>query len=193
MLHIDPECYGSACASLLQRDPLSPLGPGSPNDAVRAALERLDVAAVVGEQPARDVDMAHCCIAALWLRHDFLDASHSISQGIASTSGSFWHGIMHRREPDYSNAKYWFRRVGDHPLYGPLLTAVRQLVGDDQELGGLTGQATWDAVAFVDLCAEANGSGKPIEETCRRIADLEWQLLFDYCYRQATGGLRIGD
>ena len=41
--------------------------------------------------------------ALLW--HDYLDASHDVSQDLLSADGSFLHGIMHRREPDYSNAK----------------------------------------------------------------------------------------
>ncbi len=53
--------------------------------------------------------------SAIWLYVDELDRSHTISQGILDATGSYWHGIMHRREGDFSNAHYWFRKVGDHP------------------------------------------------------------------------------
>ena len=64
-----------------------------------------------------DADMAACCVAGVWLLHDYLDESHRISQGIDTPSGSFWHGILHRREGDYSNAKYWFRHVGRYDVF----------------------------------------------------------------------------
>ncbi len=53
--------------------------------------------------------------SALWLYIDDLDRSHTLSQGIEDPTGSFWHGIMHRREGDFSNSHYWFNKVGEHP------------------------------------------------------------------------------
>jgi arylamine N-acetyltransferase len=66
-----------------------------------------------------DLDPDRIAVAAgLWQMNGFLDRSHELSQSIEgkgrNRAGDYWHAIMHRREPDYSNAKYWFRRVGQH-------------------------------------------------------------------------------
>jgi len=190
VLQFDPESYGPACAPILRHSTPASLGPGSPNQGMRPALDALDAPSLTGAHGVHDPEMAQCCLAALWLQHDFLDHSHAISQAVCSSSGSYWHGIMHRREPDYSNAKYWFRRVGDHPIFPQLARQTSELLerlSPDPETAILAEGTGWDPFAFVDLCQSVTGSGNPSEQSCQQIADLEWKLLFDYCYRRATG------
>lgn len=43
------------------------------------------------------------------------DAAHEIVQSIDSPIGSYLHGILHRAEGDYSNARYWFVRSNGLP------------------------------------------------------------------------------
>ena len=57
-------------------------------------------------------------IAGLWLYADDLDASHRVSQTMDSALGAWWHGIMHRREGDYANARYWLARARSHRKFG---------------------------------------------------------------------------
>jgi hypothetical protein len=44
---------------------------------------------------------------------DDIHAAHSIFQDEDGFFGSYGHGMMHRREGDFWNANYWFRRAGN--------------------------------------------------------------------------------
>ena len=46
---------------------------------------------------------------------NILGKAHEIFQEAHSSEGSYWHGMLHRREGDFSNALYWIRRAGRIP------------------------------------------------------------------------------
>ena len=122
---------------------------------------------------------------------DFLDESHAISQAVETPTGAFWHGVMHRREGDYSNAKYWFRRAGSHEALAPLGAAAADLGGElnAAELAGqLAPSGCFNPMAMVDACEAALRSGGAAAEFCRRVQQAEWETLFSYCYRRAIEG-----
>ncbi|SVE00149.1 uncharacterized protein METZ01_LOCUS453003 [marine metagenome] len=120
-----------------------------------------------------------------------MDTSHTISQGSTTETGSYWHAIMHRREPDYPNSKYWFGRAGDHSVFPAIREAAAGIAATATSLPDsatfLTTQSAWDPYAFVDLCKAANFGRTPVEDLCRQIQQREWEILFDYCYQTAVG------
>ncbi|HVU85867.1 MAG TPA: hypothetical protein VHD36_01000 [Pirellulales bacterium] len=182
--------YNAAIASLIASADLNELGPGKPDQSRRAALAALSPEQILAPHAVRDESMAEGCLAGLWLLYDFLDESHTISQSLDTLEGSYWHGIMHRREPDYENAKYWFRRVPAHAIHGELMAGARELaVAADLDHAAqfLSTGENWDAFRFVDLCRAAAAGRSSSASLCRQVQRLEWQLLFAYCWRQAGG------
>jgi len=162
----NPEVYGAEAARLLAlagdgRRLMPLVSPRNRDEALAAELRR----------PASEIfpdavkpEAAH---AGLWLYCGYFDESHSIAQEIHTADGSYWHGILHRMEPDAWNAGYWFRRVGNHPLFPQVRAAAKEL-----------GFANWDPFAFIDACDKA----APYSQLLLQQVQLaEWQILFHSC------------
>jgi hypothetical protein len=160
--------------------PLVQAKPRSPR-LERALLEPAWVAVFPGVASRARLTLA----AGLLQVHDFWDASHEAAQEADDLGerdfSAYWHGIAHRREPDASNAAYWFRRVGRHPLFKPLADAARPLLdseGDTALKDRLIPGGVWNPSAMIDLCTGAK-AGTPSEALARRLQRLEMGLLLE--------------
>lgn len=122
--------------------------------------------------PVTRPDDAAGVMSALWLWSDWLDESHTISQGIASSTGSYWHAIMHRREGDFSNAKYWYAKCRTHPAHAELAARV----------------PGWDAFRFVDEveATERGATAGAVTARLRQVQRAEWETLFVLTARAAV-------
>lgn len=182
------DVYGPAVAKLLRDYRVPSLGPGTPIENLRGTLRALTFSDIFQTKPIRDEFMANACLTGLWLYFDFIREAHTVCQLVPTTTGNLWHAIIHRREPDYPNAKYWLRKVLTHPIYAPLQTISIQLASAVENAPGTFSADTksWDPFAFIEICRDSRDRDSPIESLCRQIQRREWELLFDYCYFHAV-------
>lgn len=183
-MDFDPNLYGPETARILALGgdggrpmPLAILEPGP-----------AEARSVLAGQRARDLfpdaRAPEAALSGLWLYFSFFDEAHGIAQDIHTAEGSYWHGILHRQEPDPGNAGYWFRRVGRHAIF----TALRDeavVIAAEMKVK-FAPPAQWDPFGFIDFCEQARRRpGSHDEIAAQAIQLAEWQLLFDYCARPA--------
>lgn len=121
-----------------------------------------------GETMSLSRSQAALCLSGFWLLAGDLETSHSFSQALPCRNGSFWHGIMHRREGDFGNSKYWFRKVGEHPIF--------------EQLADVTTGGYQDPFDFVDECSRVAGKkNSDAYQSCMLAQWAEWQALMVHC------------
>lgn len=91
--------------------------------------------------------------AGLHLWNDDLDQCHSLVQENSSPEAKFWHALLHRREGDFSNSKYWFRDLGSHPVFAKIRAQVPE----------------YEPLSFVDICAHAANDERPRLEEIQKM------------------------
>ena len=178
LLKLDPNAYAA----------LVPTGSGSIE--ARDLLETAKPAQLLASGVLVNPDEGDAMMAGLWLWHDWLGESHTISQKLHSPTGSFWHAIMHRREGDFSNAKYWYAKCAKHPVLPSLNARASEILNPlpaDKVLLRLTANG-WNANAFVDFVEQLQDRpSDPHYRLAVTLQRLEWQALFDHCTRAAAG------
>jgi len=110
---------------------------------------------------------------------DAIDAAHRIFQDAPSDLGSYWHGMVHRREGDFDNARYWFRRVGTLGCSATLHRAASEVSAD------VARQSGWGPYLFTGQCEQARFGAVELIPDLVKIQQIEFETLFDYCWRQS--------
>lgn len=138
-------------------------------------------------RPIRNRSMAEATKAGLYVMVDAWDEAHVLSQELETVEGSYWHGIIHRREPDSSNAAYWFRRVGQHPVFQQLADPkVREVFHSRTVFEHIIQSGAWDPFKFIEMCAE-NAASQESEQRAELLflQIREMKLLLGYCIQGA--------
>jgi hypothetical protein len=118
---------------------------------------------------ARDGELI-LALALLW--HDHLPEAHALVQEReGDADADLLHALLHRREGDYGNAKYWFAAVGEHPCFAALAAEAKA-----RALPVLTPRGAWSPALMVDAVSRACGQTH-VDQGLMALQRLEFTVL----------------
>lgn len=167
---------------LLQTDLMTVLNPTEPISwDLLERLRKLDTADLTAGREVKNTAMLGLLKGALFYGVDAIDDAHKIFQDDTSDLSSYWHGMIHRREGDYDNARYWFRRAGSLPFFGKLHVVASEASPT------MARQNNWDAYLFTGQCEQVRFGDTELKKECVALQLAEFEKLLDYTWRQAVG------
>jgi hypothetical protein len=152
------------------------------NREVWRRIRDADDAAITGGLPIGNPQLFGLVRGGLLYAMDDLDGCHQYFQDEPSDLGSYWHGMMHRREGDFDNARYWFRRSGSLPFFSELHSLAAKFSSD------MGKQLSWDPYLFVGQCEQLKFGGEDELGELPRLQRAEFDVAFDYTWRQSKVG-----
>lgn len=169
---------------------LSHLPPRMPINAIHRPIESDEVERLIVSQQLADYPIA---VALLWLRVGEIDVPHGMVQDSKTDVGSYLHGVVHRMEGDYWNAKYWFRQVRDKRWLDSLGKLICSGIDDglaaSSDSLGLTSNGVFQPTVFVDACEEANSKRAKAQpevlDALGKIGLAEWLVLWEVCFPES--------
>jgi hypothetical protein len=127
-----------------------------------AAAKDDEIAAAGGQE-------AMCSRSLLLMAAGDLDQAHRIVQTMSTSEGAYIHGLIHRVEDDFDNARYWFRRAG-------VPSATTEMYRRASVVSTtLASRPNWDPFLVTDMLETSRSSG--VTEELRTILTIEFEEL----------------
>ncbi len=127
--------------------------------------------------------------SALYIYFDCFEEAHQIAQDHEGLPGNWLHAVLHRREPDAGNSKYWYHRVSaPSEVLAGIGKEALEVMGKNPpaEVSPLFHEISesgkWRSEAFVDACEKVRkkDSTSPAYKVLAEIQGAEWRGLLGF-------------
>ena len=88
--------------------------------------------------------------------------------------------MVHRREGDFENARYWMRRAGEHPAF----QEMQHRASDGSP--NMVRQPNWDPFLFINLCEQFKYGESGYKRELGHLQREEFAVMFDYVWRRCV-------
>jgi hypothetical protein len=127
------------------------------------------VAAEDAEISEAEGQEAMCLRSLLLMAAGDLDQAHRIVQAMSTSAGAYLHGVIHRIEDDFDNARYWFRRAGAPSATSEMYRRAATVSAT------VASRPNWDPFLVTDMLETSRKTG--VTEELRAILAIEFDAL----------------
>jgi hypothetical protein len=159
--------YSAFITDFLRKVQLPRLSAGEPLP--DKELIQQTIAAKEHEISRADGPKASCARGLLLLAAGDLDQAHRMVQEISTTDASYIHGVIHRIDDDFNNARYWFRGARIHPAGAEMYR--RAAICSPT----VARYSIWDPIQVTDMVETSRTAG--VTEELRAILTIEFEEL----------------
>jgi hypothetical protein len=117
---------------------------------------------------------ASCIRSLLFLAAGGMTQAHRIVQEMSTTDAAYIHGVIHRVDDDFDNARYWFRGARLHPAAAEM---YRRAAASSPTMARCPG---WDPILVTDLLEKSRTSG--VSEELRTLLTIEFEELLRFLW-----------
>jgi hypothetical protein len=137
-------------------------------------------------EKVKQKSFADATVSGLLLWNDCEQEAHTLAQNIDTPEGSYFHAIIHRREPDIWNSDYWFKRTGAHPVF-PLIYDFVKKSAPENTIKKILKTSSWEPEVFNKAVEEAQNTGNTVDSDLIKIQHAELLFLIAHSYRHTIG------
>ncbi len=165
------------------------------NAATRKMLDEIDDRKLFARDVLLSEGMGAAVRSLLYLWNGWIGECSMYGQLAEPKERPYLAGLCERHLGHADAAKKFFQQLDGHPIFEDLIGCASEIVVVraepllDRLLEMCSSMKTWEPFLFIDLHAQAvgGGLGSVGQELVRQLQRKEFELLFSYCYRGATG------
>ena len=121
-----------------------------------------------------DGPQTSCARSLLLLAAGDLDQAHRMVQEMSTPDAAYIHGVIHRIDDDFNNARYWFRSARIHPADAEM---YRRAAASSPTVAR---HSIWDPVLVTDMVETSRTAG--VTEELRVILTIEFEELLQFLW-----------
>jgi hypothetical protein len=113
-----------------------------------------------------------CIRSLLFIAAGGVEQAHRIVQEISTNDAAYIHGIIHRIDDDFDNARYWFRRAGMEPASAEI---YRRAAANSPTIAS---HPIWDPILVTDMVETSRTAG--VTDELRVLLTIEFEVLLQF-------------